>query len=68
MVTFLHLFLFCVYYEWSACMHIYAPHACSTLGGQKRESEALELELLMVVNRQVCLQQNLGPLQEHRVL
>lgn len=49
-------------------MHIYAPHACSTRGGQKRASEAPEPELQMVMNHQVCLELNLGSLQEQQVL
>lgn len=65
---FTFIFILCVLCEWSACMHIYAPHACSTRGGQKRASEAPEPELQMVMNHQVCLELNLGSLQEQQVL
>ena len=37
-------------YDHIACMNVTAPMSCNALGGLMRESDPLELELLMVVS------------------
>lgn len=44
----IHLFLFYVYV--CTCVHVWAPHVCSSWRAQKRESDHLELELRVVMS------------------
>lgn len=44
---FVKIYLMCVCFT---CMYICAPHACNDDNGQKREVEALELEVQVVMS------------------
>lgn len=50
---------------WPVCMYVCVPHLCSAYGGQKIETDTLELELQLLRG---CLELNPEPLAEQSVL